>query len=49
MELEVNRYLPIVNRTYQWELEKGEYTFALLESSGFDADTSNNLTMTCLG
>ncbi|KAF7333056.1 Glycoside hydrolase family 3 protein [Mycena venus] len=48
MPLEVNRYLPIVNRRYEWELEKGDYTFALMERSGVDADKSMNLTMTCV-
>ncbi|KAJ7210633.1 glycoside hydrolase family 3 protein [Mycena haematopus] len=46
--LEVDRYLPIVNRRYQWELELGNYVFALMERSGFDADKSMNLTMTCV-
>lgn len=45
MDLEVNRFLPIVNRQYEWELEKGDYTFALLEHSGHDASTNTNLTM----
>ncbi|KAJ7165677.1 glycoside hydrolase family 3 protein [Mycena crocata] len=48
MPLEVNRYLPIVNRRYEWELERGNYVFALMERSGFDADKSMNLTMTCV-
>ena len=46
MDLEVNRFLPILNRQYEWELEKGDYTFALLEHSGHDADTTTNVTMT---
>ncbi|KAJ7476840.1 glycoside hydrolase family 3 protein [Mycena galericulata] len=48
MPLEVDRYLPVVNRRYEWELERGDYVFALMERSGFDADKSNNLTMTCV-
>ncbi|RDW61408.1 glycoside hydrolase family 3 protein [Coleophoma crateriformis] len=48
MELEVDRYMPVVNLAWQWELEKGEYVFALLEHSGFDADTGINATMVCI-
>lgn len=49
MDLEVDRYLKILNRKYQWELEKGEYTFALLENGGTFADTGVNVTLTCDG
>ncbi|KAK7053734.1 glycoside hydrolase family 3 protein, partial [Favolaschia claudopus] len=45
MPLEVNRYLPIINRRYEWELERGNYVFALMDRSGPDADKSMNLTM----
>ncbi len=31
MELEVDRYLRIINKRYEWELERGKYVFALLE------------------
>lgn len=48
MELEVDRYLPILNREAEWELEKGEYTFALLEDSRWDADTEANVTLSCV-
>ena len=48
MELEVDRYLPILNREWEWELEKGAYTFALLENSAFDADKSTNVTLSCV-
>ena len=48
LELEVDRYLPILNRELEWELEKGDYTFALLENSAFDADTGVNVTMNCV-
>lgn len=47
MELEVDRYLPILGREWEWELEKGVYTFALLEHSGYDADASINVTLAC--
>ncbi|KAF2087806.1 glycoside hydrolase family 3 protein [Saccharata proteae CBS 121410] len=47
LTLDVDRYLPILNREYQWELEGGDYTFALLEHGGYDADTGVNITMTC--
>lgn len=49
MELEVDRYLKILNRKYEWELEKGEYNFALLENGGMFADTSVNVTMKYVG
>ncbi|KAF3766486.1 family 3 glycoside hydrolase [Cryphonectria parasitica EP155] len=45
MELEVDRYLTIINRWDEWVLEKGEYTFALLEHGGDLADTGLNVTM----
>ena len=48
MELEVNRYLPIVNRSYQWELERGEYTFSVLEHGGVTARSMGNITLTCI-
>lgn len=46
LELEVDRYLPIINRWDEWELEKGEYTFALLDHGGDAADTRRNVTLT---
>ncbi|CZR62168.1 uncharacterized protein PAC_12065 [Phialocephala subalpina] len=48
MELEVDRYLPILNRGWEWELEKGGYTFALAEDSSVGADLSVNVTLTCV-
>lgn len=45
MELEVDRYLTIINRWDEWELEKGEYTFALLDHGGDLAGTGVNVTM----
>jgi len=48
MELEVDRYLPILNRTYQWELEKGQYTFILLDHGGDGADARGKLTLQCV-
>lgn len=45
LDLEVDRYLPIINRWDEWELEKGEYTFALLEHGGDAADTGRNVTL----
>ncbi|KAI1368392.1 glycoside hydrolase family 3 protein [Xylaria arbuscula] len=46
MELDVDRYLTILNRQYQWELERGTYTFALLEHGGA-SDSSVNVTLHC--
>jgi hypothetical protein len=48
MELEVDRYLPILDREFEWLLERGEYVFALLEDSRWDADTSVNVTLSCV-
>ena len=48
MELEVDRFLPILNRKWEWELERGDYTFALLEHSGDDVNTSASVTLTCM-
>lgn len=45
MDLEVDRYLAIINRWDEWELEKGEYTFALLDHGGDSAGTEVNVTM----
>ncbi|KAI1435513.1 glycoside hydrolase family 3 protein [Xylaria sp. CBS 124048] len=47
MPLDVDRYLTILNRQYEWELEKGVYTFALLENGGA-IDTTINITMRCI-
>ncbi|KAI0437614.1 glycoside hydrolase family 3 protein [Xylaria telfairii] len=47
MELDVDRYLTILNRQYEWELEKGGYTFALLEHGG-STDSGFNTTMRCI-
>ncbi|GAW26268.1 putative glycoside hydrolase family 3 protein [Rosellinia necatrix] len=47
MDLDVDRYLAILNRAYEWELEKGAYTFALLEHSGAP-DSAWNATMWCV-
>ncbi|KAJ3882409.1 glycoside hydrolase family 3 protein [Lentinula edodes] len=48
MDLEVDRYLPIVNRQYNWELEAGDYTFAIMDSGAPTASTAMNVTMSCL-
>ncbi|KAI1811333.1 glycoside hydrolase family 3 protein [Poronia punctata] len=49
MELEVDRYLAILNRGYEWEVEKGGYIFALLNDGGDDDDVGGvNVTMRCL-
>ncbi|KAK3677369.1 hypothetical protein LTR78_002907 [Recurvomyces mirabilis] len=49
MEVDVDRYLRILNRRYKWELEKGSYTFALLENGGMLAETGTNVTLSCAG
>ncbi|KAJ5272333.1 beta-glucosidase [Penicillium angulare] len=48
MSLDVSRYLIILDRKYDWKVELGEYTFALLDHGGSDADTSANVTMMCV-
>lgn len=45
LDLDVDRYLTIINRWDEWEVEKGEYTFAVLEHGGDAADTGLNVTM----
>ncbi|KAJ4346388.1 uncharacterized protein N0V89_010317 [Didymosphaeria variabile] len=53
MEVEVGRYLRMLDRGYEWVVEKGMYTFAMLENGGWDAlwnaDAGGNVTMKCLG
>lgn len=48
LEVDVDRYLKILNRENEWEVEKGEYTFALLENGGVYADTGKNVTLRCV-
>jgi hypothetical protein len=48
MALDVSRYLVVLDREYNWIVEPGEYTFALLENGGSSADTSTNLTINCV-
>lgn len=47
MDLDADRYLTILNRKNEWELEKGLYTFALLDHGG-DTDTAMNVTLNCV-
>ncbi|KAI0016114.1 glycoside hydrolase family 3 protein [Xylariomycetidae sp. FL0641] len=47
MALDVDRYLMVLNRKNEWELETGEYTFALLEHGG-DEDARFNVTLRCI-
>ncbi|KAI2616353.1 glycoside hydrolase family 3 protein [Hypoxylon sp. NC1633] len=47
IELDASRYLTILNRKDEWELERGPYTFALLNHGG-DTDTTMNVTLTCV-
>ncbi|KAF2651489.1 glycoside hydrolase family 3 protein [Lophiostoma macrostomum CBS 122681] len=52
MEVEVERYLRILNRKYEWEVEPGSYTFAMLDHGGWDAlwnaNAGGNVTMECV-
>lgn len=45
LDLEVDRYLTVIDRWDEWVLEKGDYTFALLEHGGDAADTGTNVTL----
>ncbi|KAF2008793.1 glycoside hydrolase family 3 protein [Aaosphaeria arxii CBS 175.79] len=49
MELDVGRYLRLLDRKYQWTVEKGLYTFAMLDNGGWDAlwnaNAGGNVTM----
>lgn len=47
-ELDVGRYLPILDRAYNWVVEEGDYTFALMENGGSQAGTATNVTLTCI-
>ena len=48
MEFEVSRYLAILDRRYEWTVEKGDYTFAVMENGGEMASTGMNVTLTCV-
>lgn len=45
LEVDVDRYLAILNRWDEWEVEKGEYTFAVLENGGDGVDAGMNVTL----
>jgi hypothetical protein len=52
VELDVERYLKILNRKYEWTVEKGTYVFAMLDNGGWDAlwnaNAGGNVTMQCI-
>lgn len=48
MDVDVQRYLQILNRKYEWEVEKGEYVFSLRENGGMDAHEWGNVTLRCV-
>ncbi|KAF2116384.1 family 3 glycoside hydrolase [Lophiotrema nucula] len=52
MELEVERYLRMLNRKYEWTVEKETYVFAMLDHGGWDAlwngNAGGNVTMECV-
>ncbi|KAJ6097257.1 hypothetical protein N7499_001631 [Penicillium canescens] len=45
LELEVDRYLPVINREYERVLEAGQYTFALMDNGSLDAPTIADVTL----
>lgn len=53
MEVEVERYLKMLDRIYEWIVERGTYVFAMLDNGGWDAlwnaDAGGNVTIKCLG
>ncbi|KAH6660622.1 glycoside hydrolase family 3 protein [Truncatella angustata] len=48
LEIDVDRYLTVLNRWNKWELEEGMYTFALLAHGGETAPTGTNVSMRCM-
>ncbi|KAF2170658.1 glycoside hydrolase family 3 protein [Zasmidium cellare ATCC 36951] len=48
LEVDVDRYLKILNRVNEWVVEGGEYTFAMLEDGGMWADTGRNVSLRCV-
>jgi hypothetical protein len=46
--VDVDRYLKILNRDEEWELEKGNYTFAILENGGNSPPHGRNVTLRCV-
>ncbi|EKG15610.1 Glycoside hydrolase family 3 [Macrophomina phaseolina MS6] len=47
LEVEVDRYLRILDRKMEWRVESGEYTFAVLSDGGVTAEQAGNVTMRC--
>jgi hypothetical protein len=45
LELEVDRYLPILDRSMEWALEEGEYVFVLLD--GAEGEERGRATLVC--
>ncbi|CAI6089382.1 unnamed protein product [Clonostachys chloroleuca] len=45
LELNVDRYLPLINRSYERVLETGQYTFALMDDGSLDAPTIADITL----
>lgn len=48
LRVDVDRYLKILNRNGKWELERGNYTFAVLENGGSNAAAVQNITLWCV-
>ncbi|KAF5004464.1 hypothetical protein FDECE_9044 [Fusarium decemcellulare] len=45
LELDVDRYLPVINREYERVLEAGQYTFALMDDGSLDASVISEVTL----
>lgn len=48
LNVDVQRYLRILNRKYEWEVEKGEYVFSLRENGGMEGREWGNVTLRCV-
>ncbi|KAL0935013.1 uncharacterized protein CTRU02_209604 [Colletotrichum truncatum] len=49
LELDVDRYLPTINRQYERELERGEYRFVLAEDGSLDAQVYGEAALRVVG
>jgi hypothetical protein len=46
MDVDVARYLTVLDRSYEWTVEDGEYVFALMENGGETVSAGVNVTLT---
>lgn len=48
LDVDVQRYLRILNRKYEWQVEKGKYVFSLRENGGMEGREWWNVTLRCV-